>query len=83
MMAGDTEYIWEMDINESETENATMAVAEVEPEKSEDAGSKEDASDAKEKKPVEATVRRNKKGHMILEINRTFEVRVTQEKEIA
>merc|ERR1719447_681530 len=83
MMAGDSEYIWEMDTNESETENATMAVAEAEPKKSEDVDSKEVASDAKEKKPVEATVRRNKKGHMILEINRTFEVRVTQEKEIA
>merc|ERR1719447_381821 len=81
MMAGDSEYIWEMDTNESETENATMAVAEAEPKKSEDVDSKEVASDAKEKKPVEAAVRRNKKGHMILEINRTFEVRASQEKE--
>merc|ERR1719427_1407680 len=81
MMAGDSEYIWEMDTNESETENTRMAVAEAEPEKSEGAGSKEVSSDAKEKEPVEAVVRRNKKGHMILEIKRPFEVRASQEKE--
>merc|ERR550534_1738101 len=83
MMAGDSEYIWEMDTNESWTENTTMAVTEAESEKSKDAGSKEVTSDAKEKKPVEAAVRRTKKGHMILEIKRTFEVRASQEKEIS
>merc|ERR1719447_1104366 len=81
MMAGDSEYIWEMDTNESETENATMAATEADPEKSEDLGSKEVESEAEEKKPVEAVVRRNKKGHTILEIERTFEVRASQEKQ--
>merc|ERR550534_1516967 len=56
MMAGDLEYIWEMDTNESETENATMVAAEAEPEKSEDVGSNE-VGEAKENKPVEAVVR--------------------------
>merc|ERR550534_3654177 len=81
MMAGDSENIWEMDTNESETENATMAAAEAEPEKSEVVGSNEVASEAKENKPVEAVVRRNKRGHMILDIERTLEVRASQEKQ--
>merc|ERR550534_489149 len=83
MMAGDSENIWEMDTNESETENATMAAAEAEPEKSEDVGSNEVASEPKENIPVEAVVRRNKRGHMILDIERTFEVRASQEKQIS
>merc|ERR1719427_1377894 len=81
MMAGDSEYIWEMDTNESETENATMAAAEAEPEKSEDVGSNGVASEAKENKPIEAVVRRNKRGHIILDIERTFAVRASQEKQ--
>jgi len=85
MMAVDSEYIWEMDTNETETEDVVMAVAgaEVEVAKSGDAASKTDTTDAKKEEPEKAVVRRNKKGHIILEIVRNFGVRSSKKEAVA
>merc|ERR550534_3443164 len=80
MMAGDSENIWEMDTNESETENVTMTTVEVEAVKSEDVDSKPVTADAKEEKPEVVAVQRTKRGYKILEIERNFEVRASQKK---
>merc|ERR1719357_1160117 len=66
MMAGDSENIWEMDMNETETEDSTISAAEVEVVQSEEAVPKTVTTDTKEEKVEEAVVRRNKKGHIIL-----------------
>merc|ERR1719193_1002375 len=67
MVAEESEYLWEMDTDETEKEDATMAVAEIEIEKSEDAGSKTVTTEAKDDEPEKAAVRRNKRGYRILE----------------
>jgi len=85
MMAVDSEYIWEMDTNETETEDVIMAVpeAEVEVAKSKDAGSKTDTKEAKKEEPKEAVVRRNTRGYQILEIVRNFGVRSSKKEAVA
>jgi len=83
MIAVDSENVWEMDINETETEDVIMAVADVEVAKSEDAGSKPDDTDIKKEKLDKPAVRRNKRGYQILEIERNFEVRASEKEVVA
>merc|ERR1719259_1285191 len=81
MMAVDSENIWEMDIDEGDTAIVTVPVAEAEKAKSKDFGSESITADAKEDKPEEAEVRKNKKGYVILNIERNFEDRGRPSKE--
>jgi len=72
MMADDSEYIWETDINESETTTTSVAAAEEEEAKSKEVASESITTEAKEDKLEEAEVRKNKKGYVILNIERNF-----------
>merc|ERR1719233_2864961 len=81
-MAFESENIWEMVMNETETEDSTMAVAVTEVAKSEDPGSKTVITDAEEDKPEEAAVRLNNRGYRILEIVRNFGVRGSKKEEV-
>merc|ERR1719419_1000862 len=67
----------EMETEESEMETFALTAS---PEQEDTSGTKADATAAKEDKPNEPKVLRNRKGYKILEIVRNFEPRARQMK---
>merc|ERR1719317_784399 len=78
MMAVDPDNKWDVETIEMETETST---AEVEVAKVEEAAAEPAVADSKEEKKEEVKVQRNKRGYMILEFERNFELRENQIKE--
>merc|ERR1719233_2178833 len=70
----------EMESEESEMETFALTAAPLQPEQGDTSSPKADATAAKEDKPDEPKVLRNKKGYKILEIVRNFEPRASQMK---